>query len=123
MLSQLCAAWRAQRVLIIGSGDDASEPLNAYLTILGARCQILPPDADAQTIYRSLTDGRVFAVIVCRPPAGDVLLTEIRETGVPLTVLCSGDDPQEAALGALRFGALYVSEAMPCGVYDAGEFF
>ena len=123
MLSQLCAAWRARRVLIIGSGDDASAPLNAFLTILGARCQILPPDADAQTLYRTLTDGRVFAVIVCRPPAGDVLLTEIRETGAPLTILCSGDEAQEAALCALRFGARFVEEALPGGVYNLNEFF
>lgn len=123
MLRLLSAAWRARRVLLIGGSNDAAEPLEAWLTLLGARCACLPPDADAQTLYRALTDGRVFAVIVCGAPASDVLLEEVRETGVPLTILCRGDDAQEAALSALHVGARFLSEGLPCGVYDANEFF
>ena len=123
MLRLLSAAWRARRVLLIGSGNDASEPLEAWLTLLGARWTCLPPAADAQTLYRALTDGRVFAVIVCGAPASDVLLEEVRETGVPLTILCRGDDAQEAALCALHFGARFLAEGLPCGIYDANEFF
>ena len=122
MLSRLAAAWRAQRVLLIGGSSDAAQPLEAFLTILGARCKILPPDTDAETIYRHLTDGRVFAVIVCRPPAGDALLGEIRETGVPLTILCPEGEAQDAALCALRFGMRYVEEGLSGGVYDLNDF-
>lgn len=122
MLRQLGAVWRARRVLLIGGKGDTAPTLEAWLTVLGARCLSLPPDADAETLNRTLTAGRVFSVIVCQPPASDTLLTEIREAGVPLAILCPPGDTQEAALCALRFGTRFVEESLPCGVYDLNEF-
>ena len=122
MLRQLSAVWRARRVLLIGGREDAAVTLEAWLTVLGARCQSLLPDADAETLNRTLTAGRVFAVIVTSAPAGDALLTEIREAGVPLTMICKSGDAQDAALHALTFGTRFVEENLPGGVYDLNEF-
>lgn len=121
MLCQLCAAWRARRVLLISEGTDTSATLQDWLTILGARCTSLPPDTDAENLYRALTAGRVFAVILCCR-ARDTLLCEIREAGVPLTILCPAGDAQEIALRALHLGERFLSENMPCGVYDLNNF-
>ena len=122
MLCQLCAAWRARRVLLISEGKDAGATLQSWLTILGARCVSLPPDTSAEDLYRALTAGRTFAVIVCDGAASKTLLCEIRETGVPLTILCSKGDAQEIALRALHLGKRFLSESMPCGVYDLNNF-
>jgi len=122
MLRQLSAVWRARRVLLIGGREDAAATLEAWLTVLGARCQSLPPDADAETLNRTLTAGRIFAVIVCHPPASGTLLTEIREAGVPLTMICKSGDAQDAALRALCFGVRFTEENLSGGVYDLNEF-
>ena len=122
MLCQLCAVWRARRVLLISEGTDAGATLQSWLTILGARCESLPPDTSAEDLYRALTAGRTFAVIVCDRAAEKTLLNEIRETGVPLTILCPAGDAQEIALRALMLGERFLSESMPCGVYDLVNF-
>ena len=118
--------WRARRVLIIGSADDAAQLLCSLLTALGARPACLLPESTSETLYRALTDGRVSAVIVSdprslrkTPDAYGKLLTEVHQTGIPLTIICPAGDAQEAALRALMFGAQFFTEGqMPCGVYD-----
>ena len=122
MLCQLCAAWRARRVLLISEGTDAGATLQSWLTILGARCICLPQDTGAEELYQALTAGRTFAVIVCGAAANKTLLCEIRETGVPLTILCPEGDVQEIALRALHLGERFLSENMPGGVYDLNNF-
>ncbi|MBR2942894.1 MAG: hypothetical protein IKB82_05795 [Clostridia bacterium] len=118
--------WRARRVLLIGGGDELTQLLQALLTALGARPTRLPPQADSEPLYRALTDGRVSAVIVSAPRvlrgipgAKSRLITEIHQTGVPLSILCPEGDAQEAALRTLLFGAQFFDEgALPCGIYD-----
>jgi len=118
--------WRARRVLLIGGADEPTQLLQALLTALGARPVCLPPAAGAETIYRELTRGRVCAVIVSAPRALQEtegahgrLLTEVHQTGIPLTILCPEGDAQEAALRALMFGAQFFEEGtLPFGVYD-----
>ena len=122
--------WRARRVLIVGGADDAAQLLCALLTALGARPACLPPQSSAETLYRALTDGRVCAVIVSdpcalhrTPGAYGTLLTEIHQTGVPLTLLCPAGDAQETAMRTLMFGARFFEEgALPFGVYDLGLY-
>lgn len=119
MLSQMSAAWRMRRVLICGSADSAAPQLCAWLAVLGARPACLSADAGSETLCRALTSGRVSAVIICSPPASPALLDEIRESGVPLALLCPQGDAQEAALRALMFGAQFFEEGeLPFGVYD-----
>ena len=105
MIKTLCAAWRGRRVILIGGRADVCAPLEAWLTLLGARPAHLPPDASPEALSRALTDGRVAAVLVSAPPPSPILLREVREAGVPLLLPCEGDDGQDAALGALIAGA------------------
>lgn len=110
MLKTLSASWCLRRVAIICGRSDVVQPLDAWLTLLGALTILLPPDADAQTLYRAFTSGRISAVIVSNPPASDTLLREIRETGVPLTLLCAPGDGEDAALGVLMDGVRFFTE-------------
>lgn len=120
MLQMLAAAWRTRRVLLIGGRDDVLVPLEAWLTMLGALPVCLPQDAPPETLYRAMTRERVCAVIVASPPAGNTLLDEIRESGVPLTLLCAPGDGQDAALGALIFGAHRLLDG-DAGLYDCSQ--
>lgn len=105
MLNRITAAWTLRRVLVIGGDDPMTQYACALLHALGAREKMLPPDADVQTLSRTLCDGRVGAVIV--PSAqtlasGDdpiqalhavsQLLGEMREAGVPLAIFLSDAD-------------------------------
>lgn len=102
LLTHLNGAWRARRVLLIGGTDLQTRFTDALLTELGAKTARLPPSAARDTLFRALSTSRVSAVIVpcahalsssCDPFAHlralDTLLTEIREAGIPLTLLCS----------------------------------
>ena len=102
MLDKLNAAWTARRVLLVGAHERMTLFYEALLLALGARPARIPPSSGAETICRSLTSGRVSALIVpslpalapALPEAGQLaalerLLTEAREAGVPLTLLCS----------------------------------
>ena len=120
MLRTLCAAWRGRRVLI--THGEASPHLHAFLTILGAQPLIIDPDAKPDALCLALTRPRASAVIICRTPPPDALLTECREAGVPLTLLCAQPPAQPAALDALLFGARFFEEGMPAGVYDLQDF-
>ena len=123
---EILSQWRARRVLLIGRGEETTQLVQALLTALGARPVRLPPEASAEALYRVLTCGRVSAVIVCDaqalfrlPGAKSRLLTEIHQTGIPLTLFCPRSSAQEAALRALMFGAQFFEEGeLPCGVYD-----
>lgn len=121
MLQKLCAAWRARRVVICGDGPCAAPQLCAWLTILGARPVCLSEDAPSVTLMRALTDGRVSAALVCCGHLPPALAAEIREAGVPLTLLIPPASGEDGALRALAFGARFFAEGdMPCGVYDLG---
>lgn len=101
MLTQLQAAWRARRVLLVAGADRFGLFMQALLTELGAKPARIPAHADAQTLCRALSSGRISAVIV---PAAHALapggvaaqlgalitvLSEAREAGVPLVMLLS----------------------------------
>ena len=123
MLDKLNAAWTARRVLLVGAHERMTLFYEALLLALGARPARIPPSSGAETICRSLTSGRVSALIVpslpalapALPEAGQLaalerLLTEAREAGVPLTILCS-----EANVYRARQGAWYAREEDPIG--------
>ena len=112
MLHRLTAAWRLRRVLLIGGTDAQNQYTQALLESLGARPARIPPDARAHTLNRALCAGRIGAVIIpsahalCAESlhkqlsALHLILSEIREAGVPLTILCSHEDvyaPQGAS--------------------------
>lgn len=133
MLDKLSAAWRARRVLLIGRPDPQNLTMQALLHALGARPARIPPDVGAHTLCRALHSGRIGTVIIPSAHAlaepGDLftqlrtlhmLLTETREAGVPLTLLCSDEDvyaahgaPWQAsesdALGGRTQGGLFQS--------------
>ena len=105
MLDQLTAAWRARRVLLIGGPDMQNLCMQDLLFALGARPARIPPDSKPHTLNRAMTNGRVSAVIVpsmhalgtpgdlfSRLHALETLLGEMRETGIPLCILCSQED-------------------------------
>lgn len=102
MLDQLMQVWRARHVLLVGGTDVLCACFQALLTELGARPARIPPSASSETLCRSMTSGRISAVIVPRAHAltpekdaarqlfaSDALLTEVREAGIPLLILCS----------------------------------
>ena len=102
MLDKLNAAWAARRVLLVGGHDRMTLFVQSLLAALGARPARIPPSSGAETVCRALTAGRVGALIVPSLPtlapaldeAGQLsvlamLLSEAREAGVPLTLLCS----------------------------------
>ena len=105
MLEKLTAAWRARRVLLIGEADVQALYTEALLLALGVRPARIPPDARAQTLNRALCTGRISAVIIPSAHAlaqeGSLsaqlsvlhlILSELREAGVPLCILCSHED-------------------------------
>lgn len=103
MLQRLHAAWRARRVLLLGGTDCLTLFMHTLLEELGARPARLSVPCEAQTLERALHEGRIACVIVtrlhalCEGTAArqlhalDALLTEIREAGVPLTILLSDE--------------------------------
>jgi len=109
MIQQLHAAWRARRVLLIGGTDTTTLFMQTLLDELGAKTARLVPASGAEVLQRSLTEGRVSAVIVpcMRALSGGsvtqqlasliTLLIEIREAGVPLCILMSSDSVYRAA--------------------------
>ena len=64
MIQELHAAWRARRALIVGGTDIMTLFMQALLSELGAKTARLVPSAGAEPLHRSLTEGRVSAVIV-----------------------------------------------------------
>ena len=104
MIHQLHAAWRARRVLLIGSTDRTTLYMQALLRELGARSALLAPGFQPETLHRALTKGRVSAVIVpCmrlfaqgsiteQLAALIALMTEVREAGIPLVILMSDEN-------------------------------
>ena len=102
MLDQLTQVWRARHVLLVGGTDVLCACLQALLTELGARPARIPASASSETLCRAMTAGRISAVIVPgahalspqrdaphQLAAIDALITEVREAGVPLLILCS----------------------------------
>ena len=108
MIHQLHAAWRARRVLLIGGKDRAVLFMQTLLDELGAKTARLAPGFHAETLHRSLTEGRVSAVIVpcmrtfkqgcvtTQLSALITLLSEAREAGVPLVILMSDENVYRA---------------------------
>ena len=122
MIQQLHAAWRARRVLLVGGTDRLTLFMQTLLDELGAKAARIAPPCEAEALSRALTQGRISAVIVpgTRALAGsgmlrqlaalEMLLGEVREAGVPLTVLMS-DDSVYRAIG----GPWYAQESDPIG--------
>lgn len=108
MIQELHATWRARRALIVGGTDAMTLFMQALLGELGAKTARLVPSAGVETLHRSLTEGRVSAIIVpcMRALCGggaekqlsalSTLLVEAREAGVPLCILMSDDSVYRA---------------------------
>lgn len=102
MLNHLLDGWRARHVLLVGGTDALTLAMTAMLEAVGARCARIPAGASSETLCRAMTSGRIGAVIAAKAhalapgldPAAHLsavgaLLTEAREAGVPLVMLCS----------------------------------
>ena len=102
MRDQLLTAWRARRALLVSPPCRISAFMQALLSGLDARPVRIAPDADADRLNRAMTKGRVSALIVpdlcALSPGGSLqsqlgallsLLSEARESGIPLVILCS----------------------------------
>lgn len=102
MLQKLFSVWRARHVLIVGKALSPVTFTQLFFEELGAKAARIPPDASCETLCRSLSAGRISALIVpmahalCESSdpfahleALRVLLSEAREAGVPLVILCS----------------------------------
>jgi len=109
MIHQLHAAWRARRVLLIGSTDRTTLFMQTLLDELGAKTARLAPGFHTEILHRALTQGRVSAVIVPsmrrlahgglieQLSAHITLLSEMREAGTPLVILMSDESVYRAA--------------------------
>ena len=99
MLEAMLEGWRGKRVLIVGDRGGLCAFLIAVLDEIGARPACVSDRADAQTLCRALTAGRVGAVILPGEVTGRglperlaatlTLTEEIREAGVPLLLALS----------------------------------
>ncbi len=91
--------WRGKRVLIVGDRGGLCAFLIAVLDEIGARPVCVSDRADAQTLCRALTAGRVSAAILPGEMTGRslperleatlTLTREMREAGVPLLLAMS----------------------------------
>ena len=91
--------WRGKRVLIVGDRGGLCAFLIAVLDEIGARPVCVSDRADAQTLCRALTAGRVSAAILPGEMTGRslperleatlTLTREVREAGVPLLLAMS----------------------------------
>ena len=99
VLEAMLEGWRGRRVLIVGERSGLCAFLIAVLEEIGARPTCISDRADAQTLCRALTAGRIGTVILlgemtgCGLPerlAATLTLTEeIREAGVPMLIALS----------------------------------
>ena len=96
MLEAMLEGWRGKRVLIVGDRGGLCAFLIAVLDEIGARPVCVSDRADAQTLCRALTAGRVSAAILpgemtgrSLPEATLALTREVREAGVPLLLAMS----------------------------------
>lgn len=99
MLEAMLEGWRGKRVLIVGDRGGLCAFLIAVLDEIGARPVCVSDRADAQTLCRALTAGRVSAAILPGEMTGRslperleatlALTREVREAGVPLLLAMS----------------------------------
>ena len=99
MLEAMLEGWRGKRVLIVGDRGGLCAFLIAVLDEIGARPVCVSDRADAQTLCRALTAGRVSAAILPGEMTGRslperleatlTLTREVREAGVPLLLAMS----------------------------------
>ena len=99
MLEAMLEGWRGKRVLIVGDRGGLCAFLIAVLDEIGARPMCVSDRADAQTLCRALTAGRVSAAILPGEMTGRslperleatlTLTQEVREAGVPLLLAMS----------------------------------
>lgn len=99
MLEAMLEGWRGKRVLIVGDRGGLCAFLIAVLDEIGARPVCVSDRADAQTLCRALTAGRVSAAILPGEMTGRslperleatlTLTREVREAGVPLLLALS----------------------------------
>lgn len=110
MRNHLLTGWRSRHVLLVGGTDVLTLAMTAVLEAAGAKCARIPAGASSEMLCRAMTSGRIGAVIAARAhalapgldPAAHlsalrVLLTEAREAGVPLVMLCSDAPVYRAA--------------------------
>ncbi len=112
MLEAMLEGWRGRRVLIVGNRNGLCAFLIAVLEEIGARPICVSDRADAQTLCRALTAGRIGAAVLLGEMTGRslperlaatlALTEEIREAGVPLLMALS-DAPVYRG-GAYRAG-------------------
>ncbi len=121
MLDQLQSAWRGRRALLVSAPDCTGLFMQAFLEELGARSARIAPDADAESLCRALTAGRTHALILpslsCLTrkrslsnslSALELILSEAREAGVPLVILCAegaGDGTREGLAASILLTA------------------
>ena len=99
MLEAMLEGWRGKRVLIVGDRGGLCAFLIAVLDEIGARPVCVSDRADAQTLCRALTAGRVSTAILPGEMTGRslperleatlTLTREVREAGVPLLLAMS----------------------------------
>lgn len=110
MRNHLLTDWRARHVLLVGGTDALTLAMTAMLEAAGAKCARIPAGTSSEMLCRAMTSGRIGAVIAARAhalsPGLDpamhlsalrTLLTEAREAGVPLVMLCSDAPVYRAA--------------------------
>ena len=123
MINPLQSAWSARHVLLVGRQGRPCAYMQALLEALGAKCARIPPGADAETMCRAMQSGRISAVIVpemraiapnshliAQLSALLLLLSECRESGVPLVLFLS-----DAAVYRAAAHPWLVSEDDPAG--------
>lgn len=107
-MMKLTEVWRGRRAVMAGS-----DPwMETMLREIGVQVKHLAPDADVQTMCRTMQDERVHALILPstkkNSPAGRRLsmleryLTEAREAGIPLTLMYSDEPVYLAEKGIAR---------------------
>ena len=111
MLEAMLEGWRGRRVLIVGNGNGLCAFLTAVLEEIGARPTRIDDTADAQTLCRALTAGRIGAAVLCGEMGGGglperlaatlTLTEEIREAGVPLLMALSDAAVYQSGAGRM----------------------
>ena len=105
MLEAMLEGWRGKRVLIVGDRGGLCVFLIAVLDEIGARPVCVSDRADAQTLCRALTAGRVSAAILPGEMTGRSLPERLEATLVLTREMREGMEAsilQMALLGAAR---------------------
>jgi len=124
----LPSVWCLRRVLLAGENSGMLHAMRSQLCALGARPQSASNPVTAESLDRTLHEGRFSCVIVpdllqlcsgdaqARFAALDMILQEAREAGVPLVMLLAG----QSSLHADEIAVLF-SHALGCACGAFGD--